>query len=192
MKRSEIFFDAILVPVDLVAILAASFLTYIIRVSPFFAEIRPVLFRFDLPLRQYLVLVAIVAVLTVVIFALLGLYSMGSTRRGFEEFTKICAGSTLSVATVIGWMFFRAELFQSRFLLVTAWLSSIVLITIVRRIIRYIQIRLFEKSVGAHLIVLVGDTVVAKLFYGCQLTPVGMCGMTRVKDFDFDAQHRLW
>jgi exopolysaccharide biosynthesis polyprenyl glycosylphosphotransferase len=162
MKRSEIFFDAILVPVDLVAILAASFLTYIIRVSPFFAEIRPVLFRFDLPLRQYLVLVAIVAVLTVVIFALLGLYSMGSTRRGFEEFTKICAGSTLSVATVIGWMFFRAELFQSRFLLVTAWLSSIVLITIVRRIIRYIQIRLFEKSVGAHLIVLVGDTVVAE------------------------------
>ena len=161
MKRSEIFFDAILVPLDLIAILVASFLTYMIRVSPILSAIRPVQFRFDLPLRQYLALVAIVGVLTVVIFSLLGLYSMGSTRRGFEEFTRICAGATLSVATVIGWMFFRSELFQSRFLLVAAWLTSIILITVLRRIVRYAQIRLFERGVGAHLVVLIGDTTVA-------------------------------
>ncbi|MDO8511882.1 MAG: sugar transferase [bacterium] len=162
MKRSEIFFDAVLVPLDLVAILVASILTYIIRVSPTLNAIRPALFRFDLPLRQFVFLVAVVGILTIVIFGILGLYSMGSTRRGFEEFTRICAGATLSVATVIGWMFFRAELFQSRFLLVAAWLASILLVTIFRRVVRYIQIRLFEKGVGAHLVVLVGDTVVAE------------------------------
>jgi exopolysaccharide biosynthesis polyprenyl glycosylphosphotransferase len=162
MKRSEIFFDAILVPLDFVAILVASFITYVVRVSPTLNSIRPVMFGLDLPLQQYLALVGIVALLTIVIFGLLGLYSMDSTRGGFEEFTRICAGATLSVATVIGWMFFRAEIFQSRFLLVAAWLASIVLVTITRRFVRYLQIRLFERSIGSHLVVLIGNTNIAE------------------------------
>lgn len=162
MKRSEIFFSAILVPLDFLAIMVASVGTYVIRVSPALDTIRPAIFEFDLPLRQYVVLVAAVALLSIVIFAFLGLYSMGATRGGFEEFTKICAGATLSVATVIGWMFFRAEVFQSRFLLVAAWLASIVLIEIGRRFVRSVQTRLLERGVGSHLVVIVGDTKIAE------------------------------
>jgi exopolysaccharide biosynthesis polyprenyl glycosylphosphotransferase len=162
MKRSEIFFDTILVPLDFFAILAASVITYAIRVSPALTSIRPVLFSVDLPMREYVGLVTIVAFITLIIFAFLGLYSMGSTMGGFEEFTRISAGGTLSVATIIGWMFFRAELFQSRFILVAAWFASIVLVTLVRRFVRLSQIRLFEKGIGTHQVVLIGKTNVSE------------------------------
>lgn len=163
MKRSEIFFDAILVPLDFLAILFASIAVYSLRVSPAFRQIRPVLFEIDLPLREYVFLVSLVALLTVIIFSLLGLYSMESTRRGFDEFTRIAAGGTLSVATVIIWMFFRAELFESRFILIAAWIASIFFVNMGRRVVRYAQIRLFERGIGAHTVVLVGNTNVSEL-----------------------------
>jgi FlaA1/EpsC-like NDP-sugar epimerase len=158
MKRSEIFFDIILVPLDFFAILAAGIITYIIRVSPALRSIRPVLFSIDLSLREYIGLVVVVALITLIIFAFLGLYSMGSTRGGFEEFTRISAGGTLSVATIIGWMFFRSELFQSRFILVAAWVISIIFVTLIRRFVRLAQIRLFERGIGTHLVVLIEVT----------------------------------
>jgi len=162
MKRSEIFFDAILVPLDFFAIMAAGVFTYIIRVSPALTSIRPVSFTLDLPLREYIGLVAVVAFITLIIFAFLGLYSMESIRGGFEEFTSITAGSTLSVATIIGWMFFRAELFQSRFILVAAWVTSIIFVTLMRRFVRLSQIRLFEKGIGTHQVILIGKTNISE------------------------------
>jgi len=160
MKRSELFFDAVLVPLDFFAILFASIFVYYIRISPQLRAIRPVLFELELPFRQYVGLVAVVAVLTVIIFAALGLYSMEATRRGFDEFTRITAGGTLSVATIILWMFFRAELFQSRFIIIAAWIASILSVTLLRRLIRLSQIYLFEKGIGSHLVVLVGSSTV--------------------------------
>jgi len=162
MKRSEIFFDAILVPLDFFSILAAGVLVYVIRVSPALTSIRPVLFSVDLPLREYIGLVTVVALITLIIFAFLGLYSMGSTKGGFEEFTRISAGSTLSVATIIGWMFFRAELFQSRFILVAAWVTSIIFVTLLRRFVRLSQISLFERGIGTHKVILIGSTNISE------------------------------
>lgn len=158
MKRSEIFFDAVLLPVDYLAIVVASIGVYAIRVSPTVHALRPVLFEVDLPLREFVVIVMIAAGVTLAIFAALGLYTMEVTRRAIDEFARITAGVTLSAMAFILWMFLRAELFESRFILIGAWLSSIALVTLARYGLRAIQLRLLERGVGTHRVLLVGDT----------------------------------
>jgi exopolysaccharide biosynthesis polyprenyl glycosylphosphotransferase len=161
MKRSEIFFDAVLLPLDFLAIVVASIGVYAIRVSPAVRALRPVLFEVDLPLREFVVLVVMIAIATLVIFAALGLYAMEVTRRPIDEFTRIVAGMTLAAMGIILWMFLRSAIFESRFILVGAWLSSILLVTLARYGIRTVQIRLLERHVGAHRVVVVGATPVA-------------------------------
>ncbi|MDP3685424.1 MAG: hypothetical protein Q8R32_01165, partial [bacterium] len=85
MKRSELFFDAVRLPVDFLACVLAGLLAYWIRVSPFVRQVRPVLFDVDLPLREYVGLVVAVSLFTLVVFASLGLYIMKATLRIVEE-----------------------------------------------------------------------------------------------------------
>ena len=157
MKRSEIFFDAILLPLDFFAIVVASIGVYAIRVSPVVRALRPVLFEVDLPLREFVVLVVVIAGVTIGIFAVLGLYTMQVTRRPVDEFTRIAAGVTLSAMGIILWMFLRSEIFESRFILVGAWLSSIALVALARYSVRTVQIRFLERGIGHHRVLLVGN-----------------------------------
>lgn len=161
MKRSELFFDAIRLPVDFVALVAAGMLAYGIRVSPLVRQFRPVLFAVDLPLGEYLGLVGAVALFTVVVFALLGLYAMEATRRFIDEFTRITAGVTLALFSLIFLMFIQAEFFNSRFILLAGWVFAIVSVTLGRGLIRVVQMRLLERGYGVHRVLLVGHSAVA-------------------------------
>lgn len=164
MKRSELFFDAVRLPVDFFALLLAGVFAYGIRVSPLVRAVRPVLFGVDLPLREYLGLVVAVSLLVVLIFAVLGLYVMESTRRMFDEFTRIAAGVTLALFGVIFWMFIQAEFFNSRFILLAAWIFSVCFVTAGRGVVRLIQVRLLKKGVGVHRVLIVGVSPIAEGF----------------------------
>jgi exopolysaccharide biosynthesis polyprenyl glycosylphosphotransferase len=162
MKRSELFFDAVRLPVDFLACITAGLLAYWIRLSPLARQIRPVLFEVDLPLREYLTLVVAVSLFAVLIFALLGLYAMESTRRAIDEFTRIAAGATLAILGIIFFMFIRAEVFNSRFLLIAAWVFAVVLLMAGRAMIRLIQVRLVRQGVGVHRVMLIGNTPITE------------------------------
>lgn len=161
MKRSELFFDAIRLPADFFALVGAGLLAYSIRVSPLVRQIRPVLFELDLPLGEYLSLVVLVSALTLSIFAALGLYAMEATRRMIDEFTRIAAGISMAIFAIIFWMFIRAELFNSRFIVVAAWIFAIAFVTATRTLVRVVQVRLLERGVGISRVVLAGATPVA-------------------------------
>lgn len=161
MKRSELFFDAVRLPVDFVACVTAGLLAYAIRVSPVVRQFRPVLFAVDLPFREYVGLVVAVSTFAVFVFALLGLYKMEATRRMTDEATRIISGVTLAIFGIIFWMFIRAALFHSRFIVIAAWVFAVVLVTLGRSLVRLVQVRLFRKGVGVHRVVLIGDTPIA-------------------------------
>lgn len=161
VKRSELLFDAVRLPVDFVALVAAGLLAYGIRVSPLVRGIRPILFAVELPLGEYLGLVVSVSAVTLAIFAALGLYVMEATRRMVDEVTRIAAGVTLAAFGIIFWMFIRAELFNSRFLLLAAWFFGILFVVVGRSLVRRVQIRLLKRGRGVHRVVLVGRSPVA-------------------------------
>ena len=157
MKRSELFFGAILVPLDFLALLAAGAAAYYLRVSEFVQEVRPVVFEVDLPLAEYIQLVSIVAAMVVVIFAAQGLYTLQVTRRALEEFTRIFAGISIGIMLVILYTFLSAELFQSRFIVIAAYAFAIVFVTVGRTAIKRIQQTLLRRGMGIHRVVLAGD-----------------------------------
>ena len=156
MKKSELFFALLLIPVDFVMIIIAAIFAYWFRFTPSVLDIKPVLF--DLPYSDYLKMVLIIAPLFLIVFALEGLYSLRSTRTFFREFIKIVFSVTVGITVIILIIFLQREWFSSRFVILTGWGLAIVLITISRFVINLIQkILLVYKNIGVHRLVLVGQ-----------------------------------
>lgn len=157
MKRSELFFGAVLLPIDFLALLAAGATAYYLRLSPYVQRVRPATFQLDLPLPEYMQLVAVVGVATIVIFAIQGLYAMQATRRALDEFTRIFAGISIGVMLVIVAIFLAAELFQSRFIVLAAYAFAIVFVAFGRYVVRNVQRNLLRRGYGVHRVVLAGN-----------------------------------
>jgi exopolysaccharide biosynthesis polyprenyl glycosylphosphotransferase len=164
MKRAELFFNAVLVPLDFAALVLAGLVAYFLRVSTPVQGIRPAIFIVDLPLTYYMQLVVIVAGITIIIFALQGLYAMKARRRVVEEFTKIFSGVSMGMMGVIVWAFLSAEVFHSRFIVLAAYGLAVVLVMTARYIARKLQSTVLKRGYGVYRVLLVGNGV-----YGVKL-----------------------
>lgn len=160
MKKGDLFFNVLKLPVDFIMLLAAGATTYLLR-TRIFAVFRPVLFEFNLPLAKYIYLVFFVSFLFLGVYAVSGLYSM--KRRGVaEEFLKVFVASSAAVMMIIVYIFLRQELFNSRFLVLGGWFFAVILVFLGRLLVRYLQILLVLKyDFGIHKIMIVGNDQVA-------------------------------
>lgn len=155
MKKSELFFSALLVPIDYFAILLAGIIAYEIRYLEFIKQIRPVVFH--LRFSDYMISVAFFAVAWIGIFALQGLYAIKKPQTNFSEFIKIFVGCSAGIALVMAVMFFTRYLFDSRFIILIAWILSIFFVSFARAIIRLIQRNLYMRGIGVHRVIMIGN-----------------------------------
>ncbi|HLM83655.1 MAG TPA: sugar transferase [Candidatus Bathyarchaeia archaeon] len=157
MKKSELFFAAILVPIDLVMIVLAAAFAYWLRFTPGIIEIKPVLFEFTF--FAYLRVIVLIAPFFLLIFALQGLYSLKTTRTFWREFLQIAFSITVGTTLVILAIFLQREWFSSRFIILSAWALSIIFISLARYAVNLTQkILLIYKGIGIHRLVLVGKS----------------------------------
>ena len=70
LRRAELFFTTILVPIDFLTIFLAGLSAYNLRYSSYFRDIRPVVF--NLPFNEYLWSLALISLLKNPIFFLAG------------------------------------------------------------------------------------------------------------------------
>jgi len=159
MKRSELFFSFLLVPLDFLMIVLAGISAYYIRFSGYTTVIRPVVF--NLQFSIYFQALLYVATAWVLIFALAGLYNIRSARKMIAEFYRVVQACSTGLMFVVIMIFLRRELFESRFIVVAAWILAIIYITIARFIVRIVQRLLFKKGVGVHYIAIIGDSKTA-------------------------------
>ncbi|MFA6391931.1 MAG: sugar transferase [Patescibacteria group bacterium] len=148
MNKSELSFSAILVPLDFVVIVLAGLASYGLRFGSFVSELRPVIY--EMPLKEFIPILIFASLLWVIVFAFSGLYSIRSTRKMVEEFTKIVLACSTAVLVIIIVIFFQRELFSSRFIVLTGWILTILFIGIERFIVRSIQRKLLKKGIGSH------------------------------------------
>jgi len=161
MKKADLFFNVLRLPMDFLMLLAAGATTYIFR-TEILRTFRPVLFEFNLPLMKYLYLVVFVSVLFIVSYAISGLYSMRVRMGIAEEFSKILVASSAAIMTIIVYIFLRQELFNSRFLVLGGWFFAILFVFLGRMLVRYLQIFFVSKyDFGIHKIMVVGNDQVA-------------------------------
>lgn len=155
MKRSELFFTIVLLPVDLLALIAASIAAFYLRFHPYFVSLRPVIF--DLTLENYLPVAALIAFGWMVIFAMSGLYGM-RRRAMATELTRVFLACSAGMAIVFAILFFSRTFFESRFIAVAAWLLAIVFVCAARIAVRLVQRSLLYAGIGEHKVVLIGNS----------------------------------
>ena len=156
MKRSELFFSFLLVPVDFAMILGAALAVYFVRYSHWATALRPVVF--NITLGDYLRVVIAAALIWLPIFALAQLYTIRATVRLTQEFGRVVLGCSTGLVAIVLIIFFRHELFGSRFLVLAGYLVSIIFVFLGRVIIRRIQRSLLKKQIGVWRVVLIGNT----------------------------------
>lgn len=155
MKRVDLAFAALLVPLDYLALIGAAAIAYSLRFTDVITAERPVLF--DLPFGTYMGAVLPAAALFLLIYALAGLYSIRPQRIATES-TRIILATSSSFAVVLGIAFFSRTLFESRFIMLAAWAFAIAFVLIERLLMRGLQRSLRHFGTGLINVAIIGRT----------------------------------
>lgn len=158
MKKSELIFTSILVPLDFLMILGAGLAAYFLRTSPWLAQYRPVLFYLNLPFSRYFGLVIGVSLFLLIVFALVGLYKIKVSRPFLEDFFKIVIGLSAGIIVLVFYIFLRREWFDSRFIILAGWSMAIVFVCFGRLLVSRWQKYLMRKyHFGTQRVLVVGQ-----------------------------------
>lgn len=190
MRRLDLFFTALLLPLDFLALLAAAITAYALRYSQFFTEVRPVLQ--EIPITTYLITSGWVILTWIALFAIAGLYSI-RPRRAWHELGRIILSCTSGMMLVIAIVFFRREVTTSRFLVLAVWALAISYIWIGRLLLRFLRRRLLRAGMGHQHIALIGQGRAATdLIQVYKTTPVlGYTVAKHLKQWDERAEEQL-
>lgn len=160
MKRFELFFTALQLPIDYVALILAGFTAYSLRYATFVTAIRPVLF--NLSWAKYWPVVLMVALAWIVIFAFSGMYSTNPNRKFARDATRIVTASSTGFAAITIYVFFTLQKFDSRFLVLASWLLAMVYVLAGRLIVRGVKTLLYRSGAGLRRVVIIGEAKLAE------------------------------
>lgn len=160
MKKADLIYTALLIPIDYLAIVLSAVAAYQLRFQPAFTELRPVLFQ--LPLIAYLKIVLVIALGWLIIFALNSLYSF-QRRNLLLEYSRIFSACSTSILIIMVAFFFNAQLFNSRLIVLLVWILSIVFVAIFRTVARLFRRYLYANEQFGQNVVLVGSDRTAEL-----------------------------
>lgn len=152
MKKTELIFNLVSIPVDAVMVLVAGIASFYLRQRPEVIA-RPILY--ELTLNDFLLTASRLIPMLVLIFAFLGLYNLRGTRKFLDEFGRIVIGISLGLLIVMLLFFFDQTIFPSRFIILATWALGILLVVIGRGILREIQKFLFRHGYGLHKLVII-------------------------------------
>lgn len=160
MKRAELLFSFLLVPVDYLMLMAAGLSAYFLRYETFLTDVRPVIF--EISLVDYVQIVAVVSLIWLPIFALAGMYTIRTSARFVDELKRALLGCSTGLVVVVLIIFFRHELFGSRFIVLAGYLASILFVFAGRVAIGAIQRSFYRKNIGTRRVVVFGGGATAR------------------------------
>ncbi|HTM68621.1 MAG TPA: sugar transferase [Candidatus Binatia bacterium] len=191
MKKSELVFTALLVPLDYFLVFVAALTARDLRFKTLIG-LRPVVY--EIPFEQYLAFSLAVAGVFVLCFALAGLYAVSGPRRIKSEVSRIFLASSTAIMAVIVLIFIRGELFSSRFIVLAAWVLALSFVAIGRVSVRIFQRLLIRAGIGIRKVALVGgdDRTTSLLMSEFSKNPaMGYQVVKRLTSFDAQARQDL-
>ncbi len=128
---------------------------YWLRISDFVSRQREVLFF--LPFDKYFSYLLIGGALSILAFALAGLYQLKATRPLTRELFLILVALSAGVVAVAFYLFLTANPFESRFIVIAWWLFAMFFVSLMRALLKYTQRFLIARyGIGAHNVLLIG------------------------------------
>lgn len=168
MKRSEIIFGLLKIPVDIIAILGAAITAYELRkvVEPIPGLRFPVDIQIFQPFNEYMRFSAIAAAGLLVIFVFSKMYSMKITITIWREILKIFIATSIWLMAIIAYFFVIREFPFSRLELGYTWLFTIAFVSFGRILIKMIQRVCLRFGIGKINVLVLGETNMAMLVCG--------------------------
>lgn len=167
-KRSELLFNLLLVPLDALALLASFVLAFIIRVE---YSLKPTVYQ--IPGREYVAALLVLLPISILIFALAGLYNFESTRSRWREYSRVVIATSASTMFLIIADFFTTKpLFPSKAVVIYGYALACLTIVLERFIMNGIQRGLFRFGIGLRQVAVVGEGSIADdITYSVQRQP---------------------
>lgn len=157
MKRSEIFFNVLKLPIDFLATVAAFFLAKAIRLHPTFLASFQTPADVNLDFAGFAEFAGISAAVLILIFAWNGLYRMKNKNQE-RDFLKIIFLVCAWLLLLTAYFFFRREFFFSRLAIVYTGFLTIFFIFGGRTIIYFFQRFFWKLGIGTTKILIVGTS----------------------------------
>jgi len=162
MKRFELFFTFLKLPLDFLMLILAGFTAYFLRFSDFIVQFRPILFEQNLGWDKYWPLVLLVAIFWILVFIIAGLYHTNPNQKLLKDLGKIFFACSTSFAAITIYVFFTMQKFDSRFLVLAGWLIAVLYVSLGRIFIKALKILLRKNGFGLRHTVVIGDNKISK------------------------------
>ncbi len=153
MKKFELFFTFVLLPIDILMIILAFALSFGIR-NNFEGTV--------LPLRDYLHYAIIFLPVYLLVIAGNGLYHVKNDGGSFlNEFIKIVNATAVAIFLLILAVFLSHNLGFSRLIIILAWFFNILTLSAGRLFVKIVQRSLLRHGIGTRSLILIGDNSIS-------------------------------
>ena len=158
MKKSEIIFGILRIPVDFVTVLAALIGAYYLRLN---ANLIPSYnVEFDpsnlISIEEYFKFVLIATAVLMTIFAINRMYSLKSSTKTSKEIGKVLILNATWMMLFVGYFFIAPQYPFSRLILIYGWLLSSIAMTTGRLVIRLLQYLFLKAGYGKRKLLFIG------------------------------------
>ncbi len=155
MKKAELFFSALQVPIDYCMLILSGMLAFYLRKTQAVQGLRPLLYDFSI--REYLQILLVVAAFFVFVFAVEGLYSLRSNKGKLMELYRVARAFTIGLMGIVLALFLKPEWFSSRFIILMGAVIGVILVSLARVGLRNFQMYLLvKKKIGVRRLFLLG------------------------------------
>ena len=152
-KKSDFYFKVVLVVLDILALLSAFTIAYILRIS---LDPRP--FHVSINALDFITSIAMTLPLWIIMFYFFGLYDRESYTHPLRQFGRILLASVTGIMIMISVTFFtNTPLFPAKLVAVYATVIGFALLMVFRSTANIIRLRLLKRGLGARRVVIVGN-----------------------------------
>jgi len=151
VKRSELFFIFILLPLDIAMIIASFVLAFYLRLG-----LESVPYYSASGVLEYLKYSFYLMPIWIAILALSGLYNTTIGKGFFSSIYKIFISNSVAMLFLTLVIFFSKTFFFSRLILIFTWILSILFILLGRVILRSVQLYLLKYGIGMRKVLFIG------------------------------------
>lgn len=163
LKRSELFFSGIQLPIDALMLYLAAITAFWIRNIPEVLAYKKKLYDFSF--SDYIDVILLVIPFFILILALEGLYSTRVTRKPWQETAQVFKAIGIGLVILIVAIFLRREWFSSRFIILAGWGLAFIYISFARYLLHQLQRYLVaKKGIGVHRVLLINGNKKTKFF----------------------------
>lgn len=163
MKRFEIFFGIIKIPVDFIMTILAFLAAYKLRLitEPIKGIAKPIDYSVLPTSTEYFTFSAYLAIALIVIFMLGKMYTIKTTLKFSKESRKVLIFWSFWAMAIITWFFFTRTFPFSRLAIIYSWTLTLIFILSGRGLIKIIQTCFLKKGIGQRKILIVGQNAIA-------------------------------